>query len=63
MAELQRLFLAYDQQRAPGRPCALATVVVQESAKAFALLMRVFGPELQYTLLPQLGFTANIKLG
>ncbi len=27
MTELQRLFLAYDQHRAAGRPCALATVV------------------------------------
>jgi xanthine dehydrogenase accessory factor len=27
MTELQRLFLAYDQHRATGRPCALATVV------------------------------------
>jgi xanthine/CO dehydrogenase XdhC/CoxF family maturation factor len=27
MTELQRLFVAYDQHRAAGRPCALATVV------------------------------------
>ena len=27
MTELQRLFLSYDQHRAAGRPCALATVV------------------------------------
>jgi xanthine dehydrogenase accessory factor len=27
MTELQRLFLAYDEHRAAGRPCALATVV------------------------------------
>ena len=33
MTELQRLLLAYDQHRAAGRPCALATVVeVQGSA-------------------------------